>query len=269
MTSFISDYIPILQLNTAVTFPTQRCLFHINQHSNQYLFKEMIQNPYQHHYALCLFYSQQDKHYYDYGIMVKINHVEHSSDIQHSVIQAYGLFRVRIHQLLQEDKHTYISYVTRLEDMSSKTMHRSISTPSTTTPMMQPQPKPMSMARPCTLKLSYSVPPERGIYQRNTWTSAMQFHPTPPAAGEPNIHRPTAFIDDLKLKTELDQRVQKYLKSPDLLMKYECYSEKEDAYIWWLCTILPLHQTDKIHLFSLLSQRERIIAIIKYMDKLL
>lgn len=289
-TSIISqEYIPIIKLNTAVTFPTQHCLFHINQHNNQSLFKQMIQNPYQHHYALCLFYSNEDEHYYDYGVMVKINHVEHSSDIQHSVIQAYGLFRLRIHQILQDSDNTYISYVTRLEDSHhSSIMHPSSSSPlrispTTTTTTIHIPSKPMSMARPSMLKHSNSLPNnshhETNImhqyHHRKTWTSPMQFTHYYMKQPSPFDLTTTATkcepspppIDDVKLKNELDQRVQLYLQQkPELLMKYECYNEQEVEYIWWLCTILPFQQPDKIYLLSLLSLRARILSLIDYMD---
>lgn len=291
-TALISEYIPIIKLNALITFPTQSYLFHINHHNNQSLFKQMIQSPFQHHYALCLFYSKEDEHYYDYGIIVKINHVEHSSDIQHSVIQAYGLFRLRIHQLLRDerDTNTFISYVTRLDDMNTTdAINRSLSAP---TSYMQIAPShrkishtkstqhtvPMSMARPCGIKLSYSAPNVQvtRFHYRRTWTNVMQFtkHYMTPPNTQPLLlppAQPTIYdsVDDFKLKLELNARVQNYLlqqKNPDLLIKYECYNEQGVEYIWWLCTILPFRQNDKIYLFSLLSLRDRILTLIHYMD---
>lgn len=56
--------------------------------------------------------------------MLQIHHVEHLPDIRHSVIQAQGLFRLKIHHLLLDTlDNCYTGHVTRFDDVQAEEMY--------------------------------------------------------------------------------------------------------------------------------------------------
>ncbi|GAN04764.1 hypothetical protein MAM1_0073c04229 [Mucor ambiguus] len=110
------QHTPVIQLSSAVAFPGQHCLIHVTDDKNL-LFQEMTTRPYQKHYAICLFTKDGNPNdLYDYGIMLQVNHIEHSPDLRHSVVQAIGLFRLRINSLSTDEEGCYVGDITRFDD---------------------------------------------------------------------------------------------------------------------------------------------------------
>jgi hypothetical protein len=107
---------PIIRISSTVAFPTQHCLFHVTEDKSSLLHK-MTTRPRQKHYAICIFTKEDNVNdIFDYGIMLQINHVEHSPDIRHSVVQGIGLFRLKISNLMIDQEGCYIGDVTRFDD---------------------------------------------------------------------------------------------------------------------------------------------------------
>lgn len=78
--------LPVLGLSNNATVPlNQDCLFRIshNDNNNNNLFRDMVENPYQARYAICI-----SNHV---PILFRVHHIECSSDLRYSVIQAYSL----------------------------------------------------------------------------------------------------------------------------------------------------------------------------------
>lgn len=110
------QHIPIIQVSSAVAFPSQHCLIHVTDDKNS-LLQEMTTRPHQRHFAICVFTKDGNStDLYDYGIMLQVNHVEHSPDIRHSVVQAIGLFRLKVDNLSLDEEGCYIGDVTRFDD---------------------------------------------------------------------------------------------------------------------------------------------------------
>lgn len=113
------QHTPIIQVSSAVAFPSQHCLIHVTDDKNS-LLQQMTTRPHQKHYAICVFTKDGNSNdLYDYGIMLQVNHVEHSPDIRHSVVQAIGLFRLKINNLSIDEEGSYIGDVTRFDDCNT------------------------------------------------------------------------------------------------------------------------------------------------------
>ncbi|KAL7327703.1 hypothetical protein PS15p_206100 [Mucor circinelloides] len=113
------QHIPVIQVSSTVAFPSQHCLIHVTDDKNS-LLQEMTTRPHQKHFAICVFAKDGNSNdLYDYGIMLQVNHVEHSPDIRHSVVQAVGLFRLKINNFSIDQEGRYIGSVTRFDDCNT------------------------------------------------------------------------------------------------------------------------------------------------------
>ncbi|CEP14769.1 hypothetical protein [Parasitella parasitica] len=212
------QHTPIIKVSLTVAFPSQHCLFHINvTNDKSLLLQEMTTRPHQKHYAICVFTKDSNPNeFYDYGIMMQVNHVEYSPDIRHSVVQAFGLFRLKISNLTIDQEGFYVGDITRFDDINhnndsdfdlqvqtkrwtmptlssatttSISMSRPISTSSST--VTRNNNKQVARPRPCSMRLSSSAPNHipsfnniPGSMNRRTWASTMHFGvikpPSPP-----------------------------------------------------------------------------------------
>lgn len=286
------QYIPIIQVTSTVSFPTQHCLIHITQDKLS-LLKNMTTNPHQKYYAICIF-SKSNNDFFEYGIMLQINGVEHIQDIRHSVVQASGLFRLRINHLTVGKDGCYTGEVTRLEDLvqdkfiiDHQLQHKTynvITTQSTPT-------RKIARPRPCSMRLSSSAPSHNqfssadncpGSVYRKMW--AMDFKkpisppPTPifkKQAKLPTLSRTnyeTTSLDIL-FNVELCPLLSRYVsntRNTAWMMQYEWYLQQTDnrnTIVWWAANILPLSFDEKISLLSMDSLRERMASLIAWADE--
>lgn len=107
--------IPLIQVTSAVAFPTQHCLFRTLD--NQLILKRSRRRKHGKLYAICVYKKPSTNEFYEHGVMLQIDHVEHIPDIRHSVVQATGLFRLRINHLTVDSSNCYTGDVVRLDDL--------------------------------------------------------------------------------------------------------------------------------------------------------
>ncbi|KAI9366508.1 ATP-dependent protease La domain-containing protein [Pilaira anomala] len=211
------QHIPIIQVTSAIAFPTQHCLIHITNDKLN-LLDYMISHPNQKHYAICIFSKSSCNEFFDYGMMLQIRGIESSPDLRHSVIQASGLFRLRINQLTVDSDGCYTGDVTRLDDqqknieliqlvveepppvvvihqnkkLSSNHVITTQSTPATPNIIRK-----VIRPRPCSMRLSSSVPNSSpysvqgsfpGSANRKAWANGMNYTkpPSPPPPPVPS-----------------------------------------------------------------------------------
>lgn len=119
-----SDTIPLIQVTSAIAFPTQPCLIHISQDTSLLLKNMVQQHPFKQPYYAIYVVSNNQNDFFECGIMLQIHHVEHLPDIRHSVIQAQCLFRLKIHHLLLDTlDNCYTVHVTRFDDVQAEEMY--------------------------------------------------------------------------------------------------------------------------------------------------
>lgn len=226
------QHIPIIQVTSAIAFPTQHCLIHVT-HDKLNLLDDMISQPNQKHYAICIF-SKSSHEFFDYGIMLQIRGIESSPDLRHSVIQASGLFRLRINQLTVDSDGCYTGDVTRLDDQqkhhefileepvtnklmqqnkklaSNQVMTTQSTPPTVTTNLIRKVVRP----RPCSMRLSSSVPNSSpysvlgscpGSVNRKAWANGMNYTkpssspPLPPSPSPPLSPTTSSILSRLNL----------------------------------------------------------------------
>lgn len=185
--------IPLIQVSSAVSFPTQHCLFRILD--LQRILKRSARRGYRKLYAICVFTKPSTNDFYEHGVMLQIDHIEHIADIRHSVVQATGLFRLRVNHLTVDSNNCYTGDVVRLDDlvensedltinrqlieqtknkrwtMPTTVIANTVSTPSTPTTStstvvttaasqlhIPTTSRKMTRPRPCSMRLSSSAP---------------------------------------------------------------------------------------------------------------
>jgi hypothetical protein len=82
----------------------------------------MTTHPHRNHYAICLLAKRSSSisslnEFFQYGVVLQINNVEHLPDIHHSVVQATGLFRLWINHLTVNTEYYYTEKITRFEQI--------------------------------------------------------------------------------------------------------------------------------------------------------
>jgi ATP-dependent Lon protease len=310
-----SQHMPIIEVTSAVVFPTQHCLIHVTNDCRS-LLKQMVNNPHRNHYAICVF-GQGNESLHDYGVMLQINHVEYSPDVRHSVVQAVGLFRLGISQLTLDENNCYTGDVTRLDDSEFELPSKKYKAPDVITnnnTQDAPLERKLKRIRPCSMRLGSSI---SSNYQfsmsnnipvcnyRKTWATSTQFSkpssphllwtytqptyavspcskhnitnkiPNPPPPHQKSATTtaiPTLANVDTLLAGDLHPRLVQYLSRMNneaWLKQYEVYTQQFDrsTLIWWVSNALPLHQEEKLQLLAMQSLKERIMAIIYFMDK--
>ncbi|KAI7889907.1 uncharacterized protein EV154DRAFT_591179 [Mucor mucedo] len=240
----------------------------------------MAMRSHQKHYAICIFSNGQE--FYQHGLMLQINGVEHMQDLRHSVVQGNGLFRLGIGGLRFEDG-CYTGEVTRLDDVVSAPL-----------PLLQPWSKPshvittqstptrkVSRPRPCSMRISSSAPNHHyvaasscpGSVYRKTW--AMDF------SKKPSSPPPTPTFKKQHTKLPLSQSVEdmyaqfcmmvwKYVSENERwIMQYDWYVQQgnREAMVWWGAHILPLTFEEKMSVLSTDSVRERMVMLITLINK--
>ncbi|KAI8389409.1 hypothetical protein BD560DRAFT_78169 [Blakeslea trispora] len=170
-------HIPILQVTQKVTFPSQHCIIHITKDPKG-LLRQIEARPHQKHHIICVF-ARSDSTYpaaiYDHAVMLQINHIEYSPDNRHFVIQAMGVFRLRLEQFTLDQDDCYVGNIYRLDDTNDIDDLDILLTPkSNPWPLPTSPPQPMvstssttrkhlpkkvsTRPRPCSMRLSSSAP---------------------------------------------------------------------------------------------------------------
>ncbi|KAI8085837.1 uncharacterized protein B0P05DRAFT_635796 [Gilbertella persicaria] len=299
--SSLQHHIPIIQVTKAVTFPTQHCMIHITKDYKS-LLEQMTHRPYQKHYAICVF-AKSNNELFEYGTMLQINHIEYSADTRHSVVQALGLFRLKLNHFMLDSDDCYTGEVVRLDDIHDThdldLSKKRWTSPTVIQPYYRQQEKTVSRPRPCSMRLSTSAPNTvrssvnenitPGSVNRRIWaTPAALFGKpsSPPLTKSPQsqhrqlqtntkipnfLSQKTNMTDASLFQQELHPRVVQFLNTTAYdvwLMQYDWYLQQSDRtpLIWWLSHILPLMQEEKIHLLRIQTLRERMLALICFMD---
>ncbi|GAA5815468.1 hypothetical protein MFLAVUS_008980 [Mucor flavus] len=298
------QHIPIIQVTGSVTFPTQHCLIQITCDKLS-LLNYMVSRPHQRHYAICIFSKLASNEFYEYGIMLEIHGVECIPDIRHSVVQASGLFRLRINQLTVDTDGCYTGNVTRLDDQlkddfifeepKSKrwTMPTNVIT-TQSTPTTNTTTRKIIRPRPCSMRLSSSAPSNYpysitdtcpGFVNRKVWANGMNNSkpPSPPPPLHASLKSQTkvstlsridnSISTDSLFYTKLHSFLVQYVLNTGYsvwMMQYEWYLQQPDGLnsaIWWSANLLPLSYNEKIMLLGMDSLRERIMSLILWADK--
>ncbi|KAG1461468.1 hypothetical protein G6F56_005724 [Rhizopus delemar] len=260
--------LPIIQLTTSsLLFPSQTSVIHLSGSTRlQALFNSS------HRYAICLFSKDSTNSFYEYGTMIKLTHVDISSDISHIVIQALGLFRVKINQLsFDEPNHCYHGDISRLDDREESEIRDRWLPPVTQTP---PQ-SPIHRSRPSSMRLTSPTlkPVEAQLpFTRPSWMSQMSKPIIIPSLLNtflpPNELEPcTLQLVDEAIDNQLHPILIKFFHRNDhLLPQYHWYLQNRpqsaEALIWWLGLILPLSSNQKIDFFGTHTLYERTRSLI-------
>ncbi|KAI9469699.1 MAG: hypothetical protein EXX96DRAFT_587126 [Benjaminiella poitrasii] len=313
------NILPLIQISDTVIFPTQQCLFHVNDNDNH---RHLMQ---QGGYAICVFsrHHKQQLYYYSYGLVVQVEHVDDWPDRRHLVIQGLGLFPFRINQLAidHEDESYYVGDMILLDHLATTTtstittnynidnnedevMLTSTNLPSssltTTTANMMTQRKrdrPSSMrlgttmntmTRPSILQQQPTIGPcsrkswaitmyeqrlNRSRYillrpQRQQQQQTLKLQQSQPT----EIYIDNVNDDDVMrlFYEELHPSIIEYL-SNEQLMQYNKYVKQTVVHlnklVWWLATILPLTEGEKIQLLSTTLLRKRVAYVICWIKK--
>lgn len=278
------QHIPIIQVTSAVAFPTQHCLIHITQ-DRLSLLKRMTTNSRQKHYAICMF-SSSSHDFYEHGMMLQIDGVEHVEDLRHSVVQASGLFRLRVNHLRLDEDGCYTGEVTRLDDLvhdrSISNLHHKtanvITTQSTPT-------RKIARPRPCSMRLSSSAPSHQptvaascpGSVYRKTWAMDFKKSLSPPPTptfkkqqAKLPIRHDTGSLDEL-YHAQFCPVISRYVldtRNTAWMMQYEWYLQQTDrtAIVWWAANILPLTFEEKMAVLRTDSLRERMAVVISLVN---
>lgn len=274
-----SSSVALIQLNiSTLVVPSQPCLFHLS--TNNSILEYMSANPNQDHYAICLFTKDTDHSFYEYGTMVQLTHIDIVPGLSHIVIQAMGLFRVKINQISFDLFNCcYVGDITRLDDRTEPSaVDSDWNLPIRNNKLLSNQPRPVSMRlgntlpsfKPLNTYLSSSCP---------SWISHMTAHRHIPASLNTFLPSPSSPSDQFQqqtVNTLIDQQLLPLLngfftKHEHHVTQYRWYLQKEEpeaaeALIWWLGVILPLTDQQKLYLFKTHTLLERITQLISWLN---
>ncbi|KAI9261976.1 hypothetical protein BY458DRAFT_439419 [Sporodiniella umbellata] len=225
------------------------------------------------HYAVCLFSRDSSTSFYEYGTMIRLDHVDTSPDQAHTVIQAVGLFRVKVNRLsLDQAGRCYYGDMMRLDDREIPHSEENRWLPPIIT--QTPPLSPIHRSRPSSMRQSPSSPTFRPAeaylpFTRPSWN---HLNLTPPWPVSPLLNTflaPSLFpldpctlalVDALLLK--LHPCFLKHLVSQKAhLTQYQWYLDHKpqstEALLWWLVLTLPFPHHQKLELYGKNTLYER------------
>ncbi|OBZ86061.1 LON peptidase N-terminal domain and RING finger protein 1 [Choanephora cucurbitarum] len=289
------QHTPILQVTQKITFPFQHCIIHITKDPKG-LLRQIEARPYQKHHIICVFSKPDSASIYDHAMMLRINHMEYSPDNRHFVIQAVGVFRLRLDQFRLQEDDCYVGNIYRLDDDNDDldTLLTSCHPAQTIHPIDKLPKKPSSRPRPYSMRLSSSAPSTHltrfsinrntpGSMPRRVWAAG--FHSSPVQYDDLQVKMMPDFMktkinslltEHELFEQELHPRILQFLNTMSdgaRSMQYDWYLQQPQsdhaALVWWIANTVPLPQEQKIHVLSLQSLKERILALISLLDHLL
>jgi ATP-dependent Lon protease len=177
----LNEYIPVIEVENIVIFPSQSCLVHISRDYS--LFKEMVETPKQTYYAICL--SKNKNNQYDcIGTMLQISNIEYIPDLRKCVVLAKGLYHIQLDNIVMKDDH-FTGDIIPLDYEILDPFYVSLSKPKRwTLPTTIESGEASSCSntrkrrRPCSMRSSISSPNQStyrqesvipGAYSRPTW----------------------------------------------------------------------------------------------------